>query len=192
MRRLLNVTLAATVFAGLFLALAPAEAGPVARLRERVIQRLAPHSPQANPPACPGGVCPVPVAAQRPAPVPAPKVMQQPAPKVVEGLGDGRLRDRLLLAVVRARAVDHAIKHGVPVAGGGTRKVTREEAQKLADKVSDEAILRAAKVYGAPVGEGRLAALFDWLVAHKEQILELVKFVLSLFALFADDEPPTP
>ncbi len=157
-------------FATLFIAVSPdADAGPLQRFRDR---GKAHPAPQAD------------------APKASPKVMQA-GPQVVEGLGD-RVRDRLLLSVVRSRAVDHAVKHGIPVAGGGVRKVTREEARAMAEKVSDETILAAAKVYGAPIGQGKLADLFDWLVSHKEQILELVKFVLSLFLLFASDESPTP
>ncbi len=167
--RLLTLTL----FIGLFLVPAPAaDAGPLQRLRERVQQRNAPN--------CANGVCQLParpVTAQ-----PVPKVAQQPAPKVVEG----PIRDAARLKLLRILAVNYAVEHGVPAGDGSVKKVTRAHARALAEHVTDEQITKGLRVYGAP-SEGRLEDFFDWVLAHREEIAELVKWIVSLFALFADE-----
>jgi hypothetical protein len=161
MRRVATLTL----FALLTLIPAAADAGPLQRFRDRQAQRKATPAPQAQPKAA------------------APKVMQAgPEPKVVEG----PIRDRAKVALLRLLAVQHAVEHGVPNGDGTVRKVTRAEARKLADKVTDDQILKGMKVYGAPA-EGRLEDLFDWILEHREEIAELVKWIVSLFALFSSE-----
>lgn len=163
------LTAAALLAAAVSVPTAEADAGPVQRFREWRAQRKATPAPQAQPQA------------------PAPKVAQQaaPAPKVVEG----PVRDRAKLALLRILAVQHAVEHGVPNGDGTFKKVTRAQARAYADKVTDEQILKGATVYGAPVAEGRLESFFDWILEHKEEIAELVRWIVSLFALFADEEP---
>jgi hypothetical protein len=111
-------------------------------------------------------------------PVPA-----APEPKVVEGLGDGELVKRIMLRRIRDRVVDRAVKDGVPVPGGGVRKVSRDEAEKLVKRITDDDILEYAKVKGAPV-QGRLQDLLNWLWENREAI---IRFLLSILSLFGDD-----
>lgn len=186
MTRFLPLALLAAFFA----VPAPAEAGPLKRLRDRIQARFAPSCPSCPAPAqtcpacvpCANGSCALP----KQVPQPAPKVVAQAKaaaePKVVEG----RLADRAKLELVRLLAIQHAVREGVPNGDGTFKKVTRAQARKLADQVTDEQILKGMVVYGAPAGEGRLESLFDWILEHKEEIAELVKWVVSLFALFAD------
>lgn len=131
----------------------------------------------------------VPAPEVQPAPAPAPVVMQSGDPQVAQGLFDGRLRKRIAAVFLRARAVERAVADGLPVAGGGTRKVTREEAWKLAERVDNDTLFEAAVVHGAPVGEGRIEAFLNWLWENREAI---IRFVLMLMSLFADDAPPMP
>jgi hypothetical protein len=135
--------------------------------------------PKPAPPACVCEVCKCCGCA-------APKVAQGAAPAVVEGIGDGELRKRIMLRIIRGRVVDKAVKDGVPVPGGGTRKVTRAEAEKLAQRITDDDVLEYAKVKGAPVqglGDG---SLLRWLWENKEAI---ISFLLSILSLFAEDAP---
>lgn len=163
MRRFATLTL----FAALFLVPATAAAadGPLQRFREKREQRQAHPAPQAQPTT-------------------PPKVAQGAGPKVVEG----PLRDRARVELLRLLAIRHAVEHGVPNGDGTVRKVTRAQARAMADKVTDEQILKGMKVYGAP-SEGRLEDLFDWLLAHREEIMELIKWIVSLFAAFSSEEP---
>jgi hypothetical protein len=106
-------------------------------------------------------------------------------PKVVEGLGDGEILKRIVLRRVRDRAVDKAVRDGIPVPGGGVRKVSRAEAEKMVAGVTDAEIMEYAKLKGAPIqglGDG---SLLRWLWENKEAI---IKFILSILALFADDQ----
>ncbi len=152
--------------------------GPFQRLRARIHDRL-------FGPDCPGGVCPAP---QVPAPAPAspaPPVVGQAAPQVMQGIGDGEWIQRILIRRQRERAIDEAVKNGVPIPGGGVRTVTRAEAEKLASRVTDDEVIRYAKAKGAKgaLGDG---TFLKWLWEHREEIL---KFILSIMALFGDDEP---
>jgi hypothetical protein len=129
---------------------------------------------------------------------PVPPAVEQPAtptaePKVVQGLlGDAG--KRILLRHVRSRAIDTLVSDGVTVPGGGKRTYTRAEAKKAVAGIDDDTILglAAEKVPAAfQAGEGgRLAALVDWLLAHQDQIMALVKLVMSLLLLFGDDAAP--
>lgn len=152
-------------FATLFIAVSPdADAGPLQRFRDR---GKAHPAPQAD------------------APKASPKVMQA-GPQVVEGLGDGELVKRIMLRRYREVVVDRAVKDGIPLPGGGVRKVTRAEAEKLVKRVTDDDVMDFAKVKGAPVGGLGDGTFLKWLWENKEAI---IKFILSLLAIFADDMP---
>lgn len=113
-----------------------------------------------------------------------PKVIRGP-PEAVEGVGKGELRKRLLLDVMRHHAVNRLVRDGLKTPDGKVRKVDRDEARELVAKVKDETILAMAVEKGAPVGEGgKLEALLDWILAHKE---EIIRFIMLLISLFADD-----
>jgi len=109
-------------------------------------------------------------------------------PEAVGGIGDRDLGKRLLVKLVKARAVDRLMSHGLTDAGVAamTKPLTRAEAKALVDTVDDELIIKhASETYPKAFGEGgRLADLVDWLASHKEEILALVKFLISLLALF--------
>jgi len=110
----------------------------------------------------------------------ADKAADKPAPpasepKVVEGLGDGELLRR-----IRERVVDRAVRDGVPVPGGGTRKVAREQAEQLVQRVPDSDILDYSRVKGAPA-QGALKDFLSWLWEHRD---EIINWVLSILALF--------
>lgn len=118
---------------------------------------------------------------------PEPKVALAVNPvEAVAGIGKGELRKRIVLEFVRHRAVELAVKDGIKSPDGKVRKVTRDEAEKLVDGVRDDVILGAAIEQGAPVEGGRLEGLVNWLWEHREQ---LIRLILSLLALFADESP---
>ena len=160
----------AAAFAALLLAPTTADAGPLGRIWQRLQDRRTPPAPSKP---SPGWVVPE----------SGPRVVGDPMPAGVAG-AELKLRQRILLDVMRHRAVEKAVKDGIPLPGGGVKKVTREEAEKLAARVHDNDILDAARVYGAPDG-GRLEAFLLWLWENREAI---VKFILTIMALFQSSE----
>ena len=117
-----------------------------------------------------------------------PKLARGP-PEAIEGIGRGDIGKRLLLKLVKARAVERLTTHGFKDAGKADSKpLSREKAKALVAEVDDEVILKhIVEKYGDEIGEGgKLESLLQWLVDHKEQILQLVKFIVTLLALFAD------
>lgn len=123
---------------------------------------------------------------QRPA---APTPTEPPAIGAgVEARESGAAK-RLLVKVVRARAVKELMARGFQSVGGDPRPLSREEAERLVAQLDDEQILVGAHQVGK-LGDGtilaRLGAVFDWIMAHKEEIAAIVKWVLGLLMLFAD------
>lgn len=127
-------------------------------------------------------------AKEKEVPVPVPVYLSDPPVKqgVAEGLPEGRLRKRLAIAVVRAQVVERAVRDGIVTPGGGVRKVTREEARKLVDRVGDDTIEQAAIVYGAPIGEGKIQQFLTWLWEHREEIIAFILKILPLFLVLDD------
>lgn len=129
---------------------------------------------------------------------PAPPTPTQPAPTPEVGASvEGDLHrsgpaKRLLVSVIRKRAAAELQANGFKSIGGDPRPLSREEAERLLSHLDDEQILVGAHERGK-LGDGtilrRLGAVFEWIVAHKEEIAEIVKWVLSLLVLFADNSP---
>lgn len=115
------------------------------------------------------------------------------APTPIEARGD-RLRpgERLFTSVVRHRVSEQLQRHGFAAVGGNPTPLTREQAAALLARVDDGQIVEAARHSGA-VGDGsfldRLASVLSWLADHKEEILAVVKIILTILALFAGDMP---
>jgi hypothetical protein len=111
-----------------------------------------------------------------------PAVVQQPAQK----LGDGSFRKRVLLALVKHRTVERLQSEGVK-----GKKYTRAEAEAAYEKLSDEmiagAIAEASPEIAAQVMAvgGPLTDFLDWLSSHGDQIMAIVKLIMSILALFA-------
>lgn len=124
-----------------------------------------------------------------PVPVPLPQEMPKAEPKPVEGLFDGKLRQKVLLTLVRHRAIAQMQKDGFKAVGGADKPLTRDQAEALYDKLTDDVILGAVKeaspkAVGA-IGEGGfLANLLEWIRTHPEELAAIVKLILSLLALF--------
>ena len=109
---------------------------------------------------------------------PVPKVMEAaspavPAPKFAanpEAASDRH--GRLFYRVVKDRVFGQLVDRGVP----------RDKARKLVDTLSNESV----DVYAAHVqikegiGDGRI---LDWLLDHREEILALIKLIVSLLAV---------
>lgn len=128
-------------------------------------------------------------------PAPAPVVVAD-APKVVgadasQGVVAGAsIRERIFVNVVRQRAVNHLVKHGLKDAAGNITPVSREKAKELVAKVDDATILHAGHTYGA-LGDGKLLdsleRFINWINEHQEQIKSVIQFLMSIFALFGDE-----
>jgi hypothetical protein len=113
-----------------------------------------------------------------------------PSDAAVEGRGD-RLRpgQRLFAKLIRKRVADRLQHDGFTLVGGNKTPLTAEQTAVLLANLDDAEIIGAAQSSGA-IGDGsvmdRLGALIDWILAHREEIMSVIKFILQLLLLFAD------
>lgn len=103
----------------------------------------------------------------------------------VEKVGDGKVRERLFLALVKHKVIAAAVKDGM--------KRDKAEAtwDKLIKDVGVDGLMELAKEaspkLAKEVGEGGpLARLIQWIKDHPDEVLAFIKFLMTLFALFAD------
>jgi hypothetical protein len=113
---------------------------------------------------------------------------KQPAPVVAaaqpaQGVFDGSLRKKILLAVVRHKTINHMVSEGVK-----GKKYTKAEAEAAYDKLGDDVIAGAvAEASPAAQGQlvgGKLTDFLQWLADHQDQIMAIVKMIISIIALF--------
>lgn len=118
-----------------------------------------------------------------------PTVAQGASPTAEMVIGQGPAR-RLLANLIRHRVSKELQKNGFKLIGGNPRPLSAAEAEKLLDRLDDEQLIEGAKAAGG-LGDGKildaLGRLVDWIVAHQDQILAILKWVLTLLALFGDD-----
>jgi hypothetical protein len=120
---------------------------------------------------------------------PAPQESPKAAPQVAEGPLRDRLRERVLLAVVKSRVVRQLQADGFKVAGGPAKPMTRAEAEALYDRLTEDVILGAVKeaspqtFAAATEPGGFLARLIAWITEHQDEIAAIVKLILSILAL---------
>lgn len=120
-----------------------------------------------------------------------------PAPLVVGSDVEGREKPghRLFAKFMKNRLAAQLQKDGFASVGGDPKPLTRGRAWELVDRLDDETVVAAA-VQSKAVGDGafldRLGNVIQWLVDHKEQILSVIKFLMTLLAVFADESPPDP
>lgn len=116
---------------------------------------------------------------RKPRTQPAPVVVAaQPAP--VQG---GAVREKLVLAVVKARVIAKLQSDGV-----NGKKLSRAEAVELYERLDDEVIRgcvhEAAPDLAKAIGEGGpLARLLEWIRTHPDEVAAIIKLILSLLAL---------
>jgi len=107
------------------------------------------------------------------------------APAQAGKILDGSLRKHVLLSVVKHRVIAKLQREGVK-----GRKYTREEAEaayaKLTPEMIDGAIAEASPETAKQLTGGRLGDFLDWIVAHQDQILAIIQFVMKLIMLFGD------
>jgi hypothetical protein len=119
-------------------------------------------------------------------PADPPKI--EAAPPQVEGPIRDRARERVLLAVVQSRAIKQMEKDGFALVGRNGTPLTRQEAESLYSRLTDEVVIGAIKeaspkAYGA-LGDGTLIANFvKWIADHQDEILAVLKFVMMILAL---------
>lgn len=108
-----------------------------------------------------------------------------PPPQPTEKVGDGKVRERLFLALVKHKVIAAAVKDGM--------KRDKAEAtwDKLIADVGVDGLMELAKEaspkLAKEVGEGGpLARLIQWIKDHPDEVLAFIKFIMTLFALFAD------
>ena len=103
--------------------------------------------------------------------------------------------ERLFVSVVRHHAARELQRDGFKCVGGDPRPLSKAEGETRLGKLDDAQILARARESGR-LGDGKflekLGKVFEWFYAHKDQIIELVKIVLSLLALFGDGVIPAP
>ena len=115
--------------------------------------------------------------------------MSTPVPEPLGVVGAGKADDiprghKLLYRLARNRAVDDVM---------AAKKVSRAKAKELIDRYADDDSLHALameaglKIAAAPKEGGRLESLLDWLLAHQDQILALIKLILTLLAFIDHD-----
>ena len=115
------------------------------------------------------------------------------APATAEKLNDGRLRERIVLALLRHRAVAQMQKDGFRLIGGKEKPLTKEEAVALYDRLTDDVVIGLVKEASpktwAAVGEGGfLARLIQWIKDHPEEVAAIIKLILTLLAAFAEGQ----
>jgi hypothetical protein len=114
---------------------------------------------------------------------PAPVVVVAADPVPVQGLGDGKLRERIVLGIVKSRVLKKLETEGID-----GKKYTRAEAIALYEKLTDDDIKgvvkeASPKTYAA-IGEGGfLANLLQWIKDHPEEVAAIIKLILTLLAL---------
>jgi hypothetical protein len=113
------------------------------------------------------------------------------APQAAGGPLVGRLRERVLFASVRSRAVERLQKDGFKLVGGDPTPLSKEKAEALVDRLDEETIrgvvAEASPKTAAAAGEGGpLARLIEWIRTHPEEFQAILKLILSLLMLFAD------
>ena len=115
-----------------------------------------------------------------------------PAPVVkvgdVEGPIRDRVRERLLLTIIRHKAIARMQRDGFALANGDKTPLSAEKAEQLYEKLTDEMVLAAAREASpqtvGKLGDGTLLAnLIQWIADHQEEILAILKLVLSILAL---------
>jgi hypothetical protein len=103
---------------------------------------------------------------------------------VVEG---GLVGRRWFQRVIRNRLVEQLQKNGFAEIGKDANPLSFDRAKDLVNKVEDDDIMLAAQTVGA-LGDGailsRLRDLMDWIIAHQDTIIMIVKMILALIFMF--------
>lgn len=135
----------------------------------------------------------------RPAPAPVTLTVQPVAPAEpvsVQAAGDVGERNRearegrkWFAKVIRARAAKELQRDGFKLVGGPEKPLDERAAWALVAKLDDDALVAAAKQTGA-IGDGsvldRLGSVLQWIVDHQEQIVAVIKIVLTILMAFGD------
>jgi hypothetical protein len=106
-------------------------------------------------------------------------------------VSEGRFRPghQLFCRVVRKRAAEALVADGFNAVGGNPTPLSKAKAEELLSQLDDATVINIARTSGA-IEDGkfldRLDTVLKWIVDHREQIMTVVKLVLSLLALFAD------
>lgn len=122
---------------------------------------------------------------------PVPQAVPTPAvaaeTEKARGIHD-RARERVLLAVVRSRAIRQMEQDGFALVGRSGTPIMRGRAEALYAQLTDDVVIGAVKeaspaAYGA-LGDGTLLGnLVKWIVEHQDEILAILKLVLTILAL---------
>lgn len=105
-----------------------------------------------------------------------------------EGPIRDRLRERVVTAIVRHRAVDRLERDGFALIGKDGTPLSRDKARELIERLDDEVVIGCVReaspqVYGK-LGDGTLLSnLMTWISEHQEEILAILKLILSILVL---------
>jgi len=99
---------------------------------------------------------------------------------------------RLFAKLIRARLATRLQKDGFALVGGNSKPISEEKAWELVEQLDDDTVVAAAVQSKAEgLGDGtlldKLGNVIQWIIDHKEQILAIIKVLMTLLALFADD-----
>lgn len=131
--------------------------------------------------------------AAAPAPTPVAVASTTPTPTASES-SPPRLRigQRLLAKLLRHRVTTQLQHDGFALSGGNPTPLTAEQADRLLSRLDDAEIVGVAESSGVAgdavvAGDGgRLGALLKWIADHKTEILEVIKLIITILAIFAD------
>lgn len=128
----------------------------------------------------------------QPPPTPVEINLVQPPPVAEEVQAVGATQGRRLgparrffVDVIRRRLADRLQQDGFSLIGKDPTPFSAAKAEELVGRLNDEQIVAGAIESGA-VGDGKLldklGAIVEWLVDHQDQILLLLKFLLTLLS----------
>lgn len=110
---------------------------------------------------------------------------------MVEALPLQGFIQNLFLRHIRTETIRHLSKDGLKLIGGSDKQFNFNDAKREVDEamvqLTPEGLMVEAVNFRA-IGDGkilqRVSDLLTWIVDHKEQILQVIKVIMSLIALF--------
>lgn len=106
---------------------------------------------------------------------------------------DRQERRTILFRKARGRAAKILRKSGFALVGGDATPLSEDQVAAVLGRISDEQI-QARLPADFDIGDGRakqlLANIIQWIKDHKEEILFVIKAILTLALLFLEPPPP--
>jgi hypothetical protein len=104
-----------------------------------------------------------------------------------------KLRHGIFFKHARKQAIEELTTNGLGLIGMAHPAMSAKEATKLVNMIDDETLehnlkdMQEKKIIG-DLGDGKIFQLLDrfiqWIKDHKQEIIEFVKIILSIIAIF--------